>query len=1221
MLAYKLSTGQLISSFAPTFDAQVKSLAASPDGSRIYAAGNFTKVNGVSRSRIVALDPATGAVVTSFNASSNGVVNDVVASASTVYLGGPFTAMNGTSRNRLAAVSPATGALQSWAPNADSTVQTLVLSPDRTKVVVGGSFTTLNGSSNPGYGLGMVDATSGASLPMSVNSQIRDAGSNSAILSLKEDADGFYGSGYHFGGGGNLEGSFQSDWNGDLKWVEDCHGDTYDIAPVGDVVYSASHKHYCGNLGTGGFPQTSPSWTFQRGTATTKYATGVSKPDIYGYPDHPGQPSPTLLNFFPDINTGTYTGKSQGPWTVEGNSDYLIYGGEFTKVNGTAQQGLVRMATKSIAPNKQGPRIAGAALNPTLNSYARGTVRISWPGNWDRDNSLLTYKVFRGDSTTVIYQGQQDARFWESKRMSFLDTNATPGSSTRYRVQTVDPFGNLVNSEWVTVTVADSGDIGTYGQAVLGDDASTYWRLGEPSGSNSVVDWAGADDTTAGTGVTRGTAGALLNSDNAASTFDGTANGLVTSTNAIQAPDTFSTEAWFKTTSTAGGKIIGFGNRNSGNSSSYDRHTYMDASGRVWFGVWVGSAATVTSAKSYNDGKWHQVVSSLSSKGLSLSIDGKRVASRSDVTAGQPFTGYWRVGGDSSWSGANYLSGSIDEVSIYPSALTPQQVDAHWVASGRTSTIQPAPADSYGKAVYNQNPDLYWRLDESSGTVAADSSTSGRAGTIAGDSTLGDPGVLAGNTALRLGSGHGNVAGGTVVAQTAASNPTTFSEEVWIKTSTTQGGRIIGFGSSGDAGFSSSYDRHIWMLDDGTLRFGVYTGSMETISSSKSYNDGKWHHLVATLGSGGMNFFVDGSSVGTNPNTAAQNYSGYWRLGGDNTWGGNSSAYFSGDVDEAAVYSTVLSPADVSAHYASGSGVVANVKPTAAFTSASTGLSVDFDGSGSSDSDGSVASYAWDFGDGGSSTLAKPTHAFAAGGSYQVTLTVTDDKGATDAVTKSVSVAAANVKPTAAFTSAATGLSVDFDGSGSSDSDGSVASYAWDFGDGGSSTLAKPTHAFAAGGSYQVTLTVTDDKGATDAVTKSVSVAAANVKPTAAFTSAATGLSVDFDGSGSSDSDGSVASYGWDFGDGGSSTLAKPTHAFAAGGSYQVTLTVTDDKGATDGVTKTVAVSAVADPAFAKDAFARTVTNGLGSPTPVGPGRWCRPRRTSASPPVRRGSG
>ena len=278
------------------------------------------------------------------------------------------------------------------------------------------------------------------------------------------------------------------------------------------------------------------------------------------------------------------------------------------------------------------------------------------------------------------------------------------------------------------MTVAESGDIGTYGQAVLGDNASTYWRLGEPSGSSSVVDWAGADDTTAGTGVTRGTAGALLNSDNAASTFDGTANGLVASTNA----DPGSRHVQHR------GLVQDHHDRRRQDHRLRQpelrelrqlRPAHLHGRLRPgWFGVWVGSAATVTSAKSYNDGQWHQVVSSLSSTGLSLSIDGKRVASRSDVTAGQPFTGYWRVGGDSSWSGADYLSGSIDEVSIYPSALTPQQVDAHWVASGRTSTIQPAPADSYGKAVYNQNPDLYWRLNESSGNVAADSSTSSRAG-------------------------------------------------------------------------------------------------------------------------------------------------------------------------------------------------------------------------------------------------------------------------------------------------------------------------------------------------------------------------------------------------------------------------------------------------------------------------------------------------------------
>jgi len=56
-----------------------------------------------------------------------------------------------------------------------------------------------------------------------------------------------------------------------------------------------------------------------------------------------------MLNFYPDINTGTYTGKTQGPWTVEGNSSYVVYGGKFTQVNGRQQQGLVRFAVKDIA--------------------------------------------------------------------------------------------------------------------------------------------------------------------------------------------------------------------------------------------------------------------------------------------------------------------------------------------------------------------------------------------------------------------------------------------------------------------------------------------------------------------------------------------------------------------------------------------------------------------------------------------------------------------------------------------------------------------------------------------------------------------------------------------------------------------------------------------------------------------------------------------------------
>jgi PKD repeat protein len=89
-------------------------------------------------------------------------------------------------------------------------------------------------------------------------------------------------------------------------------------------------------------------------------------------------------------------------------------------------------------------------------------------------------------------------------------------------------------------------------------------------------------------------------------------------------------------------------------------------------------------------------------------------------------------------------------------------------------------------------------------------------------------------------------------------------------------------------------------------------------------------------------------------------------------------------------------------------------------------------------------------------------------------------------------------------------------------------------------------------------------------------------------------LAVTFDGTGSSDSDGTIATYAWDFGDGGTSTQSKPSHTFAAAGDQTVKLTVTDDEGATDSVTKTVTTVAPTGP-LATDAFSRTASSGWGS--------------------------
>ena len=180
-----------------------------------------------------------------------------------------------------------------------------------------------------------------------------------------------------------------------------------------------------------------------------------------------------------------------------------------------------------------------------------------------------------------------------------------------------------------------------------------------------------------------------------------------------------------------------------------------------------------------------------------------------------------------------------------------------------------------------------------------------------------------------------------------------------------------------------------------------------------------------------------------------------------------------------------------------------------------------------------------------------------------------------------------NSPPTASFTTNCTDLDCTFDGSGSSDTDGSIASYEWDFGDGTTATGEAPSHTYGSDGTYTVTLTVTDDAGATDSQSQDVTVSSStNSPPTASFTSSCTDLTCDFDGSGSSDSDGSIASYDWDFGDGTTATGEAPSHTYGSDGTYTVTLTVTDDAGATDSQSQDVSVSSSAT--FAVDSITPT---------------------------------
>jgi PKD repeat protein len=171
-----------------------------------------------------------------------------------------------------------------------------------------------------------------------------------------------------------------------------------------------------------------------------------------------------------------------------------------------------------------------------------------------------------------------------------------------------------------------------------------------------------------------------------------------------------------------------------------------------------------------------------------------------------------------------------------------------------------------------------------------------------------------------------------------------------------------------------------------------------------------------------------------------------------------------------------------------GGAATTNAPPNAAFTPVCAAGSCRFS-DGSIDTDGSVTAWRWDFGDGGSSTQRNPSHAFSSADTYQVRLTVTDDRGAQGTTTRQVTVdpMGSNASPVADFTFTCTDLACGFTDR-STDTDGTITSWSWSFGDGATSTAQHPTHTFGSGGTFPVTLTVTDDEGATHQQTTSVSV-------------------------------------------------------------------------------------------------------------------------------------
>src|SRR3954447_15701769 len=389
LLAYDIPSGELITSFAPNLNGEVLAVSAAPDGSRVYVAGDFTEVDGQVRKRVAAFDTATGALVAGWAPNVNSQVRAIAATADTVYLGGSITAIGGVSRARLAAVTAADGSLLPWAPvpgvgstagNTDGNkatsdqVMALVVTGGGSQVVASGRFDSMNGTK--ATGVAALDPVTGANRPFAINQKITNQGINSAVYSLTTSGDLVIGTAYDYCGPGNLEGSFvvKAD-GGSIVEVNDCRGDTYSSYATNGVLYVASHTHDCEAIG--GYPE-QPVRVHKFGTAYTLAPTQTLKTHLLRGSNFLNAPAGSLLDWFPTLTPGTITGQGQAGWTVAGNGQYVVYGGEFPRVNGVGQQGLVRFAVADTAPDKVGPE-ASDALTPLAAAGAvAGSVKLTW---------------------------------------------------------------------------------------------------------------------------------------------------------------------------------------------------------------------------------------------------------------------------------------------------------------------------------------------------------------------------------------------------------------------------------------------------------------------------------------------------------------------------------------------------------------------------------------------------------------------------------------------------------------------------------------------------------------------------------------------------------------------------------------------------------------------------------------------------------------------------
>ncbi|WP_329320450.1 LamG-like jellyroll fold domain-containing protein [Streptomyces sp. NBC_01262] len=477
---------------------------------------------------------------------------------------------------------------------------------------------------------------------------------------------------------------------------------------------------------------------------------------------------------------------------------------------------------------------------------------------------------------------------------------------------------------WKVSAPAYSSGSASYSNAVKSSAPVDYWRLGEHSGSGAEDEMETGSDGSYLDGASLGSAGAFADGDDTAVSFDGTGGGVEVPADAFDGATALSVELWFR--SQKSGVLLGLQNAELGDTpTAWNPSLLIDDAGKLRGELWPGSSAfttPITSSAAVNDNTWHHVVLAGDSSGQSLYLDGVKVGSLSGAITPETLDHAYLGGGFSSpsWDGVaqgtRYLTGQIDEAAFYTTKLSASTAVAHY--RSRNGLVSGDGA-GYRGAVTSDAPSAYWRLDEASGTTAASKvAVTNSAGTYS-NATLATTGVFGvgdDDAAQFKGTGSVTIPGTLITAST------TESVELWFKTSTS--GVLLGYQDVPLGSTATSWTPALYVHPDGTLRGEFWQGAAAPITSTTTVTDNTWHHAVLSGSATTQSLYLDGALVGTLAGTINHKTQNYAYLGAgvsSASWDGvaKGTRYFTGQLDEAAVYSHALTADQVAAHYAARS--------------------------------------------------------------------------------------------------------------------------------------------------------------------------------------------------------------------------------------------------------------------------------------------------------------